>query len=281
MIANACNFAATILNIACIIDIAIILGGLVSAPNRGLRISPIISQEQVPEVFDERCVNARAKTAGLPKNANLEVFGNEIRRAVCQYLAEVQATNANGIRREIEKLYKAARRQRYEIAAQLIGGLSPAARQFLAAANPTIQIPAAESFLNGETREEACLQAEQLTSFGGQWVEGRLRSTGRRSKKWQPFLFAPPASAQFAKREAERDFVVNIRLAYREACDDTEPPPAATTRLVRKEENVFMVSGGFGRMIADCLRLVGAPHAHAVNVMNELHRRRRLLNKRS
>ena len=54
MIANACNFAATILNIACIIDIAIILGGLVSAPNRGLRISPIISQEQVPEVFAHR-----------------------------------------------------------------------------------------------------------------------------------------------------------------------------------------------------------------------------------
>lgn len=232
----------------------------------------MISPDEVAAIFDDTRIAALAKTAGLPKDANMRAFADEIRRAAVLYLSDARRANTNDLRYEIERLYKAARQRRFDHTARLINILSPAARDYLSAANPKTKIPAVGVFLDGAKWREACEQVEQLCSFGGKWMEGRRRPNGKTSRTWRPLLFAPPASPHFAKRDAERNFVLNIRLAYLESCGVS---PAPTARLVRKGPGVHMISGGFGRMVDDCLRLVGAPHVRTVGIINELARRRR------
>ncbi|MBS0237760.1 MAG: hypothetical protein JSR89_04995 [Proteobacteria bacterium] len=234
------------------------------------------SPDRIADIFDDTRIAALAETARLPKDANVQAFANEMRRAVHLYLADAKRPSVNTLRREIEALYKAARQRRYERAAELFRDLSSTAREFLSAANPKLTMPVVGDFRDGAKREKACEQTEQLCSFGAQWGEGRRRPTGRRSSTWRPILSAPPASAQFAKRDAERDFVVNIRLAYLEACG---APPPPTARLVRKGPKAHMISGPFARMVDECLQLVDAPHARAVGIINDLDRRRRSLEK--
>jgi hypothetical protein len=240
-----------------------------------------IRPEDVSAVFDDARIEALARVCKLPWAADMEVFTREVRRAASIYAADARAPNANEVHREIAALHKAASLRRYERVADLLTSLSPAARDILTAANAGagagITFPGPDELRDAATREDARDAVERLCAFGGGAVASRKRPNGRRSRTWKPVLCAPPASRHFDKRKAERDLVTNLRLAVLEA---TGRPAARTARVVRKGEGATMISGPFARMVADCLRLVGAAHVDAVGLINEVERRRRAVEAR-
>jgi hypothetical protein len=90
-----------------------------------------------------------------------------------------------------------------------------------------------------------------------------MRLTGKRSTTWQPKLFAPEPDQHPPKREAERQFVMHLQLAWLEAVGK---PPTATVNPSRSDRP-------FANLVRECLKLVGA-NADAVALINELQRRR-------
>ena len=84
-----------------------------------------------------------------------------------------------------------------------------------------------------------------------------MRPSGKRSRTWHTELHAPKKSPHFLKRQAERTFVMWLGIAWTEA---TGHRPAATAN----SDN----PGPFAGMVQECLNLVGAPRANAVELIN-------------
>jgi len=108
----------------------------------------------------------------------------------------------------------------------------------------------------------------RLCQFGGGYVEGRRRPAGKQSRPvWDPLIHAPKPQRNFAKRNAERNFVMWLSVAWLEA---TGVVPSRTAR----HDDASREVGPFARFSRECLRRVGAPDADIVELINELHRRR-------
>jgi hypothetical protein len=113
-------------------------------------------------------------------------------------------------------------------------------------------------------RDEVTNALASLCRIGGLRVEGRRRSSGKRSPpSLRPILFAPRASRNFLRREAERYFVERLSIAWREV---TGKAPPRTARSASAERDI----GPFARLIRECLRLVGAGYADPVALINEV-----------
>src|SRR6516225_151415 len=130
-------------------------------------------------------------------------------------------------------------------------------------------IPSPEMLRDHARREEACATVVKLCQYGGHWVQSRKRPSGKRSWSWRPYIRAPKPQRHFPKREAERTFIMLIRIAWQEATS-TEAPLTADPRR----------PGPFARMVKECLKLVGAAHADAVGLINELNQVRRAMRSR-
>ena len=96
-----------------------------------------------------------------------------------------------------------------------------------------------------------------LCRVGGTWVEGRRRPNGMRSRTWEWAFHAPKRNRHFAKREAERMFIINLQLTWLLAKGE---PPATTACEERK--------GPFVRFVEDCLTRAGATDVAPVKVIN-------------
>jgi hypothetical protein len=126
-----------------------------------------------------------------------------------------------------------------------------------------IELPPTETLCDETQREKACDAIVMLCRTGGRHIEGRKRPSGRRSRSWQARLYAPEPSRHPGKRKAERAFLRRLQLAWLEA---TGERPSMTAHHVNL--------GPFAKMVRESLRLVGAAHADAVGLINELNRRR-------
>jgi integrase len=91
------------------------------------------------------------------------------------------------------------------------------------------------------------------------------RDDGKRSRAWRPLLHAPKRTRNFAKRDAELNFIMWLQAAWLEATNEL-PSLAANPKR----------PGPFARMVRKSLELIGAGHADAVGLINELSRRRRI-----
>ena len=160
--------------------------------------------------------------------------------------------------------------------ADLLEGLSPKAHELLSrrGARPSlgIRLPSSQALRDAAQREEACAKIATLSQFGGSYVKGRQRyPSGKRSRTWDPLLHAPKPRPHFSKRDAERDFVMWLQLAWCEAINEKvkegELMPSVAANSARP--------GPFARVARECLKLVGAGHADVVGLINELNRRRR------
>lgn len=246
-----------------------------------------ILPEHVPGVFDDTRIKALVRMGMLPSDADLSIFASEVRRAALIYCADARAPNTNEVHREIADLHKAASQHRYLRVADLLANLTPAARDVVAAGSAGVRdriaLPEPDDLRDVTKRGAGCAAVECLCTFGGRWTDGRKRPNGRRSRTWQPLLRAPAPSRHFGKRDAERHFVTNLRLAVLQA---TNRQPPATARLVCKGtdatgERVYAASGAFARLVSLALRSVGAAGNHrqadvlAVELINEINRRRR------
>jgi hypothetical protein len=234
-----------------------------------------IAIERIDLVFNDECIERL--TQDLPAGADQEVFGRGVREAASIYARDARLPNANMLNDEIAGLYHAAERQLYVELADRIGceRLSEQARDMLTERGSRIgvELPRQKALSDPERREDACRAILSLCWVGADKVKGRRRPGGKQSRPtWRPLLHAPGKRRHFPRRDAERNFVMWLRVAWVEA---TGNAPSHTAR--HKDPGRGL--GPFGRIAKECLRLVGAPHADVVELINELDRRRHRMKK--
>jgi hypothetical protein len=234
-----------------------------------------IAVDEVSRVFDDACIQELADIAKLPCNADRKRFAESIRKAARIYARDARIPTDNELHAEIYKLYRAATCKQYEKVADLREGLSPRARHLLdmRGARPSLGIglPPSQALREAAQREEACAKVATLCQFGGSYVQGRQRSPGKHSRNWRPLLYVPNPRPHFPKRDAERDFVMWLQLAWTEAANEKVEAGGLMPSLAANPAR----PGPFARMARKCLKLVGADHADVAGLINELNRRRR------
>jgi hypothetical protein len=226
-----------------------------------------IAEADVPRIFDDTCIATLADIGRLPAGADRKRFADGVREAARIYVRDARIPTDNELRAEIRALCRASERKEYEQVATLLESLSPKARKLLSSrgARPSLglELPAPEKLRKAAGQQKACEVVLRLCQHGGGYIEGRRRPSGKRSRTWQALLHAPHPRQNFAKRDAERDFVMWLQLSWLEAAG---VPPSFAANATRP--------GPFARMVRECLKLVGAGHADAVGLINELNRRR-------
>ncbi len=208
--------------------------------------------------------------------------------------SEAIASTPNKRHRQIEELYRAASRRRFEQAAKLLEELHPWAlaelrarherlrereesrrahhtrRRGLAgrtedAASPLSSeyswMPDPPALRDAERRDAACEALSWLCLDGGAAVDGRQRPNGRRSRTFKPRLHAPEMQKHPEVRRPEREFIDALRFAWCEATGEVPPRWASLSRC-----------GPFARFAQLALAHIGAPHANAVELINDIGR---------
>lgn len=223
---------------------------------------PSRSIDDIDATFDEACIARLAKIARLPASADLRSFGVSIRTAVAIYLKDANEPDGNELYHEIAGLYRLADKRRFDDLSAAIENMSDAARAHLdeRANRPSFgfSLPKASDFLTASQRDEATRRIIAITVIGGEVVRGGKRPR-HRPPALRPRLYAPLPRRHFAKRAAERDFVMWLQVAYLES---TGRMPAVTANAERR--------GPFARLVRECLYLAGARHVNEVEVINSL-----------
>jgi len=219
-----------------------------------------IKVTDVVKVFDDNCIRRLVETAKLPPTTDIDSFKEGIQCAARIYARDARIPNDNVVHREIEWLYHAAEIRDYQQVATLVKSLSPRAAHLLnkrgARLGPTNWFPAAKDFHNTRRQAAACARVTSLCRVGGHH-QGRQRPTGKRSRTWQPLLYAPKPRRNFSKRDAERYFVILLKAAW---LDATGNLPSRTAD--------YRKPGPFARFVRECLQLVGGEYADAVSLIN-------------
>jgi hypothetical protein len=218
-----------------------------------------IAATDIPRIFDDACIDTLAALGRLPADSDRKRFAEGVREAARIYARDAHMPTDNELNAEFAALYGAAKRKRYGQVAALLEKLSPQARKLLSkrATRLSLEPPAPEE-LRDTAQQKACDIVLKLCQHGGSYDEGRRR-------RWHPLLSAPERSKNFPRRDAERDFIMWLQVAWLEA---TDKRPSLAANPARP--------GPFARMAAECLRLVGASHADTVGLINELNRRRKI-----
>jgi hypothetical protein len=237
----------------------------------------IISADEVTREFNAARIEKLAKIAALPPTADLFGFGEAVREAVRIFARDARVPNVNAVNDEIAALWKLADSYRakptdWEGLALAVENLSPRAREMLAKrdAEPSVatELPAPGTLRDPRQRDGARDAIATLVQCGGQWVAGRGRGNGKRSRPtWRPLLYAPAKQKHATRRDAERDFIIWLSIAWLEAMGEA---PSRTARHRDASRDL----GPFARLARECLRLVGAGDADVVELINELNRRR-------
>jgi hypothetical protein len=231
----------------------------------------ILAVRDVPQIFSDDNVRRLAAETKLPlpPDTDLPRFAAGIRSAAEIYIRDVDTADNNAVHHEIKTLYSAANRRRYVETAKRIDSLSQRTRDFIneRSKRPNVPwvLPHADALRSEATRDDACAVIVSLLRVGGRWQEGRRRPSGKRSMTFVATLHAPKLQKHPPKREAERDFVMWLQVAYTETTGQLPPLTANPERL-----------GPFARMAKACLKLIGMPAADIVELINELDRRARL-----
>ena len=189
-----------------------------------------------------------------------------MREAARIYAQEARAPTVNELRAEIAALYAAAERKRCGQVADLLEKLSSKARELLSTRSTrlNLELPTSDDLRDPPQQQNASEAVLRLCQFGGRYVEGRRRPSGKRSRTWRPYLVAPEPRRHVPKRDAELNFIMWLQIGWLEA---TGKRPSLAANPNRP--------GPFARMVRECLELVGASHADAVGLINELNERRR------
>ena len=230
-----------------------------------------ISAADIPRIFDDACVDTLAAIGRLPEGADRKCFAQGVREAARIYAQEARTPTVNELRAEIAALHAAAERKRYGQVADLLEKLSSKASELLSkrATRLSLELPTSDD-LRGPLRQQNASKAVlRLCQYGGYVDEGCRRPSGKRSRTWRPYLVAPEPCRHLPKRDAELNFIMWLQVAWLEASGAL--PNLAANRTSNRE-----IRGPFARMAAECLQLLGAGHADAVGLINELNKRRKM-----
>jgi hypothetical protein len=281
------------------------------------RRNRIIAEERTDTVFNDDRIRSLAAAHKLPTATDLKVLGARLRDAAWFFAHEVRIPNGNELNDEISDLYRLANRafcvieskgrsarltskghntlpvktgiaEMFESLAKARENLSVEATELLNS-HGTTELPSPNALRDVKQREAACRVIAELCSFGGSFVSGRRRPTGKRSRHHlRPLLYAPERSSGFAKRDAELNFIERLGFVWKEATGKSPPrtarhidkPPttlgeqAEARRRARARHTTLGPFPGFAK---DCLTLAGVRDADVVELINELDRRRRAL----
>jgi hypothetical protein len=195
-------------------------------PSKKDRLTP--TPEEVPSIFDDKCIRGLARRR-LPRTANVARFGDLVRDAALEYIRDANIASDNEVHHEVDGLLRAAdravnaRKRRdaaFEKVAVRIERLSERTRKLL---NERGMLPDPEMLRNPATQHAACETIAKLCRIGACWQEGRRRPGGKRSMTLVSELHAPTLQQNPARREAQLNFVISLRLAYLHAAG--KPPP--------------------------------------------------------
>jgi hypothetical protein len=221
-----------------------------------------IEANDVERVFHDECMDRLARIVELPSTADRSRFDAGVREAARIYAEVVRKPNVNAVGEEIATLHHAASNYENEHVAVLREALSPEVVRLFDTREATIgfkiaglKFPSAEDLRDPDRSREACDVVRQFCSSG----------LGPRQR---PLLSAPERKTRPSRRDAERQFVTNLRLALLEAGS----PPQATVNPERPDRPL-------AHFLEECLTLVGASHADAVGLINKLNQRRNALKK--
>jgi len=214
----------------------------------------IPAPQELPRILDDKFIQGLTQQTKLSLSANIPRFAAAIRDAAKRYVAAMATPSDVTMRAEIEGLSSAADRHRYKETATRIGKLSKQTRAFIKKRGDrpmlSLAIPDPQAFNDPARRDDACETTVRLLRVG---VE-----------RGKPLLYAPNPQPRPPRRQAERDFVMWLEVAYLEA---TGMPPTRTANPNRP--------GPFARMVQTCLDKI-TPGANAAEMLNKLDRRRKL-----
>ena len=249
----------------------------------------IIALDRVDFVFDDDCIRSLVTAHKLPKGIDLSVLGTGVREAARIFVREVRIPNSNELNDEISNLYSLAEKRQFEPLAAAREELSSEALGLLNKRNGC-ELPSAQDFRHLASRDAACEAVASICRYGGKMVPGRRRPGGRQSRAtFQPLLYAPERSLhaperslRFKKRDAERNFVRWLRVAYTEATGESPPRTARhidkrpTTlgeqaKARRQARARHTTLGRFTGFAKDCLTLVGACDVDVVKLIKALN----------
>ena len=209
-----------------------------------------IAAADIPRVFDDARIDALAAIGRLPAGANRKRFAESVREAARIYAKDARMPTDNELNAEIDALYRAAERKRYGQVADLLEKLSPKARDLLRkrATRLNLELPASEA-LRDTAQQKAVLR---LCAYSGSYVEGRRRPSGKRSQTWRPLLVSPKPRRNFARRDAERNFVMWLQTAWLEATGKSPSLAASLSSVESRQVRPITRCGGTG----SCIRLI-------------------------
>lgn len=221
----------------------------------------VINISEIEAVFSDQHIGEIARTLKIPENA-VGRFGEDIRWAVRNYISEVTQPSPNEQNKEIQKLCKAALWEDFSAVALALEGLSAISKEALISRGRReavcISLPEVDDLRNPLTQTEASIRIRRLCSFGCEYREGRKRPTGRSSKSWKPFLYAPKIKARPKTREAERTLAMWFCVAYTE-CTGKCPP----------KSYYYYEPGPVGRALALIFQKAHIP-ASPIDTLNQL-----------
>jgi len=229
----------------------------------------IPTPEEVPSIFDDKCIRELARTARLPRTANIPRFGVAVRDAALVYIRDASMASDNEVHHEVDGLLRAAdravnARKRKDAACENVAvrieRLTERTRKLL---NERGTLPDPAVLRDPISQSAACEIVAKLCRIGAFWQEGRRRPGGERSTTMVSVLHAPALEQHPARREAQLYFMTMLRLAVLEA---TGMPSPRTVDPGRPTP--------FAQMAQACLNRLRAG-ANAVELINELQRRRK------
>jgi hypothetical protein len=264
----------------------------------------ILAARDVPQIFSDDRVRQLMAEAKLPLSGDeLRRFAASIRAAALVYIRDTNTVTDNDIRREIEALYRAADSGDSEKAAKLVRVMSKETRAFLnkPAIRISSKIPKPSAFLDRARWRAACETVRRLCSQGGHREEGKLvphlylpkrqfmyeqgvqeqlrpwvKAANRRDIKVnmaelqrKAVRNAVNSNLRSPKRQAERDFIMFLQVAYFNATGRM-PPVTASKSGSRSREPA---PGPLARFVQRCLDLLVADKVDVIAQINELHRR--------
>jgi hypothetical protein len=235
------------------------------------KVRRIPAPEEVPRIFDDKCIQVLAKLGKLSWAANIPRFTAGVRKAAEVFISDASAASDNEVHYEVDGLLRAASRavkarKRKDAAcgavALQIEDLSERARKLL---NERGTLPDPDILRDPATQHAACETVASLCRIGAFWQEGRRRPGGKRSLTMVPVLHAPALEQHPARREAHLYFISMLRTAVLEATGMLPPLTA----------NHDMPTS-FAEMAQVCLDKLQAG-ANAVKLINALQRRRKFM----
>jgi hypothetical protein len=269
------------------------------------RRSSVIAEDEIDTVFDDRAIAKLLAVLKLARSANAnslppapeadrqvvrqpdpgftetdrQRFADSIRTAVRCYLAESARTNWPAIAEHIRKLYR--------LLVKAEGGNAKAVAQFAKQVEATdaatrtwlercfyreLTFPSEGEIANKETRFDAMRRLESMLCYGWDWVEGRKRPSGRRSRSRQLWLRVPQNIGPGRPLDlAARELVQQLALTYLEATGK-RPPPRVHPYNATKQP--------FFQFVVNCFELLGLESGNVADLINEREQRRRKMEER-